>query len=98
MSVNTATRTDQKHGLMTRSAHMGLALAIILQLATSLIMEHPRKGRPGDFFFEVHEYVGLLALGFAFLFWFVVFSASNRSAVDQALSVVLKVSSVGFLD
>lgn len=62
----------QRHGIATRLAHMGLALAVLLQIATSLVMTAPKIGQPEDFFFEVHEYSGLAALGFALAFWIVM--------------------------
>ncbi len=86
----------EPHSLATRIAHMGLALAVVLQLLTSLVMEGPRTTRPGDWLFEIHQYSGLTALAFAALFWLVLalrrrgsaaglmfpwFSASRRTAL-----------------
>lgn len=59
----------QKHSLFTRTAHMGLALAIILQLLTSLVLVAPDPKTAGNFWFEIHEYGGLAAFGFVLLFW-----------------------------
>ena len=61
-----------RHSLPTRWAHVALASTIILQLLTSVVMEGPHRGRPGDLLFTVHEIFGLLALVFAFAFWCVV--------------------------
>lgn len=60
---------EDRHPLLTRLSHMGLAISIIIQLLTSLIMRGPRHGRTPDAFFALHEIVGFVALGFAFLFW-----------------------------
>lgn len=85
-----------KHSRATRIAHAGLAIAVMAQLATSLIMRAPRADRPGDVFFQAHSYGGLAAMGFVVLFWLVVvirtagtdpgllmpwFSAPRRQAV-----------------
>ena len=61
-----------KHGFPTRFAHIGLALAILTQLGTSLVMHGPGQDHSGNVAFEVHETSGLVALGFAFLFWIVL--------------------------
>jgi cytochrome b561 len=47
-------------------------VAIVIQLLTSLVMRAPRGTRPGDAIFEIHEYSGYAALGFAALFWAVL--------------------------
>ena len=85
-----------RHTFATRLVHAGLALAVVTQLFSSLGMEHPKAGRPGNFLFEVHEYGGLAAFAFILLFWIVVtarkqgtpwgllfpwFSSTRRSAV-----------------
>lgn len=71
---------EERYGWATRLAHMGLALAILLQLATSLFMSEPKPGRPEDLLFQVHEYSGLTALGFAFMFWCIL--AVRRSGTE----------------
>lgn len=58
-----------RHNLPTRLVHAGLAITIVVQLLTSLVMEGPRAGSPGDTLFVVHQYSGYAALAFAFLFW-----------------------------
>jgi cytochrome b561 len=50
----------------TRLVHAGLALAVISQLVTSLSMD-PDEG--GDGIFAIHQYGGLIAFAFVFLFW-----------------------------
>jgi len=64
--------TASPHSRLTRLVHAGLALAVVVQLATSLLMEKPKPGQPENLFFEVHEYSGLTALAFVFAFWAVV--------------------------
>lgn len=71
---------EKRPGGATRLVHMGLALAILLQVTTSLVMSAPKLGQPEGFLFEVHEYSGLAALGFAFLFWGVM--AVRQSGTD----------------
>ena len=68
-----STRTTvYKHAFATRLIHAGLALAIIVQLLTSLPMEPPEPDRAGNWYFQVHQYSGLLALAFVFAFWVVL--------------------------
>lgn len=71
-----------KHGLPTRLVHMGLAIAVIVQLITSLLMQSPGKDGPGNWLFEIHEISGLTALAFAFLFWVVL--VSRRQGTQNA--------------
>ncbi len=78
-----ARRAGPRHGLLTRIVHGGLAAAVIAQLLTSLVFAEPKTGRPGDIWFEIHEYVGLAAFGFAALFWLVV--AVRRRGTPRAL-------------
>jgi cytochrome b561 len=52
--------------------HVGLALAIIIQLSSSLVMEPVEPGRAGNVFFTVHGYGGLVAFAFVLGFWLVV--------------------------
>lgn len=60
---------EQKHSFMTRLTHGGLALAVITQLGTSLIMHGPNETNAGDIIFQAHRYAGFAAFGFALLFW-----------------------------
>jgi len=69
--MSRAPATAPEFGLATRLVHAGLALSIIIQLLTSLIMEGPRGSAPGDGFFTVHKYAGYVALAFSLLFWLV---------------------------
>lgn len=54
---------------LTRFLHLLLAFGISTQLAMSLAMTHPKPGRPGDAFYEIHEYLGLALLGLLVLHW-----------------------------
>jgi cytochrome b561 len=64
--------TSSRHGKATRIAHAGLAIAVILQLGSSLFMQVPRGERPANFAFEMHEAIGIAALAFALGFWAVI--------------------------
>lgn len=57
-----------KLSLTTRLLHWLIVLTISFQLVASLI-RHPRLNPPENFWFEVHEKVGLVSLGALFLFW-----------------------------
>lgn len=71
----------QKHSFLTRIAHMGLALAIIVQLLTSLVFVAPDPEKAGNFWFEIHEYGGLAAFGFVLLFWLALTVRSAGTSV-----------------
>ncbi|MCB1331948.1 MAG: cytochrome b/b6 domain-containing protein [Maritimibacter sp.] len=73
--------TPAKHGFITRLAHIGLALAIVTQLATSLVMQAPEHGHTSNFAFVVHETSGLAALGFALLFWVAMVARSSGTSL-----------------
>lgn len=72
--------TVPKHAFATRLVHAGLAVAIILQLLTSLPMEPPEPDRAGNWYFQVHQYSGLAAFCFIFAFWLVLTLRSKGTA------------------
>ena len=59
-------QTDIFYDKVTRVLHWGFALLIPLQLLSEEFMKHPKPGRvlteSQEFFFEMHEWVGMLAL------------------------------------
>lgn len=61
-----------RHSLGTRIFHAALALAVMTQLATSLVAEAPSPRHAGNWVFGVHQYVGLAAFAFVLCFWLVV--------------------------
>ena len=65
-----------RYDRFTRFLHIFLAIGISVQLAISLVMTHPKPGRPGDVFYEIHEYLGLALLGILVLYW--VWAAIRR--------------------
>lgn len=65
-------KRHERHSKFTRIAHMGLALAIISQLLTSLVMVPPSPPNDGSILYEIHEYGGLAAFAFMLLFWIVL--------------------------
>ena len=67
--TSTMNTSGTKHASLTRLAHTGLALAIIVQLLTSLVLSAPAPDAKGNWYFEVHEYGGLTAFTFMLLFW-----------------------------
>lgn len=69
---NSTDPAASRHTRTTRLVHAGLALAVVVQLLSSLGMQHPENGKPGNVLFEVHEYGGLTAFAFILLFWVVV--------------------------
>ena len=73
----------QVHTRATRLVHTGLAIAVITQLLTSLIFVAPAPDATGNVWFEVHQYSGLAALGFVFLFWLVM--SARRAGTNGGL-------------
>ncbi|MEO5345905.1 MAG: cytochrome b/b6 domain-containing protein [Magnetococcus sp. YQC-9] len=53
----------------TRLLHALIAVGIVGQLAVSLVMIHPKPGRPGDAFYAVHESWGVILLGLLVIHW-----------------------------
>ncbi|WOI56679.1 cytochrome b/b6 domain-containing protein [Palleronia sp. LCG004] len=66
-----------RHNLPTRLVHAGLALAVVTQLLTSLVLQPAEDGHAGNFWFEIHEYGGLSAFALIVLFW-IVLTARRR--------------------
>jgi cytochrome b561 len=66
------TGNPEKYGRTTRLVHAGVAIAIVLQLASSQFMQVPRNGRTANWAFEVHEFSGMTALALALCLWVVV--------------------------
>lgn len=78
-------QTFTRHSLPTRFVHAGLALSIVTQLTTSLVMLAPHGTTPGDFLFEVHEYSGYAALTFAALFWILLVVRTNGTSFGSLI-------------
>jgi cytochrome b561 len=53
----------------TRMLHVFLAVGIVAQLLVSEWMHHPKPDKPGNFLFEVHQYLGMTLLGLLILHW-----------------------------
>ena len=64
--ITAADATPDRHTGATRLIHAGLAGAIIVQLASSQIMNPDGAGNTA---FVVHQYAGLAAFGFVVAFW-----------------------------
>lgn len=73
----------QHYSNLTRFIHLATALAVTAALVISLFMPHPKQGQQGDFWFEVHEKTGLVALGGLVLFWlWAMFRRGEPSLAD----------------
>lgn len=57
------------HSWLTKLFHFFLLLCVLWQLIFVQFAERPRADRPGNFFYQVHEWVGLGTLGVVVLFW-----------------------------
>jgi cytochrome b561 len=61
-------REYSTYGIPTRLVHAALAVAVTIQLVTSLTME---ADHGGDGVFQIHRIGGLAAFGLVLVFWFV---------------------------
>lgn len=71
-NLPTAIAHASRHSLPTRLVHAGLALAVVTQLAVSLVMKPAENGHAGNLWFDIHEYGGLSAFVLVLLFWIVL--------------------------
>ncbi|WP_339630402.1 cytochrome b/b6 domain-containing protein [uncultured Sneathiella sp.] len=53
----------------SRLLHLLFAIGISAQLLVSNIMEEPDDGYPGDFFYEIHERIGISLLALLVIYW-----------------------------
>lgn len=83
LDTDTPPAAGERHSTPTRWSHIGLASAVIIQVATSLVMKEPHPDRAGNVFFTIHEISGLTALFFAFCFWCTI--AARRRGTPVAL-------------
>lgn len=74
---------SRRHGLMTRALHAGLAILVISQLVTSLVMPERVPGQTPDVRLTVHEYGGLVTLVFATFFLCAVFFRRKGTSAGQ---------------
>lgn len=61
-----------RHSRSTRIAHGGMALAVGVDVVTSLIQEPPGQIYPANVFFQVHQAAGLAAGAFALALWLIM--------------------------
>lgn len=74
-----------RHTRATRLVHAGLALAIVTQLATSLVMHGPNETQAGDMLFQVHRYSGLTATVLAFGLWATILFRSRGTDIGALI-------------
>ena len=78
-----ASSHNPEYTLITRLIHMLIALAVIVQLATSLVMKaHPEDGSE-DVFFEVHEYSGLFSFAIISAFWVIILVRQRGTTLSE---------------
>ncbi|MGY9049912.1 hypothetical protein P775_15900 [Puniceibacterium antarcticum] len=75
------TASSDRHILATRLLHAGLALAVIIQLLSSLVLEPAEDGHVGNLYFEIHQYGGLAAFAFVLGFWITVMVRRRGTSV-----------------
>jgi len=54
---------------LTRFLHLLIACGITIQMALSLVMIHPKPDREANFFYEIHEILGVALLGVLVAHW-----------------------------
>ena len=57
------------HSTATKALHAALLTCILWQLVFVQLAERPRVDRPGNLFFTIHEWVGLVTFGLVVIFW-----------------------------
>lgn len=57
------------YDLSTRILHLAIAVGITAQMFASLVMIHPKPGRPANAWFEVHETLGLILFAALLAHW-----------------------------
>jgi cytochrome b561 len=57
------------HSTATKVLHAALLTCILWQLVFVQLAERPRVDRPGNVFFTIHEWVGLVTFGLVVIFW-----------------------------
>lgn len=67
----------------TRLLHVFLAAGIVAQLLVSEWMHHPRPEKPGNFLYDVHQYLGLTLLSLLILHWLWSFVRSGVVPLAQ---------------
>jgi len=58
-----------RHSTVTKLLHGTLVTCILWQLVFVQLVELPRGNRPGNLFFVIHEWVGLVTFAVVALFW-----------------------------
>lgn len=79
------TLPNVRHSRATRLFHAGLALAIVAQLFTSLVMHGPDEVQAGDILFQIHRYSGLAATFLAFGLWATILLRSRGTEIGALI-------------
>ncbi len=73
------------HSRATRFLHAGIAVSVIAQLGSSLLMVPPLDDHVENTFFVIHEYSGLVSLALAIAFWVIVLVRRRGTPVSKLL-------------
>ncbi|ASJ75824.1 cytochrome b/b6 domain-containing protein [Granulosicoccus antarcticus] len=85
-SSTTSLETNiETHNRATRLLHAILAISIVTQLGSSLLMVAPLRNHTPDLFFEIHEYSGLAALALSIAFWITILIRRSGTPVAKIL-------------
>jgi cytochrome b561 len=85
MFNSTQNTSIARHNRATRLFHAGLALVIVTQLLTSLVMQGPDEAQVGDLLFQLHRYSGLVATILAFGLWVTIFMRSLGTEIGALI-------------
>lgn len=66
------------YDLLTRRLHGALAVGVTVQMLVSLVMVTPRPDRVANFWFPVHETVGIVLFGVLLVYWLRVVARTLR--------------------
>lgn len=85
MSNATQNPSLSRHNYATRLFHAGMALAIVTQLLTSLVMQGPDESQAGDLLFQLHRYSGLAATVLASGLWVTILMRSRGTELGALI-------------
>lgn len=79
------TTAAETHNRPTRLLHAALAVSIVTQLGSSLLMVAPLRNNTPNVLFEIHEYSGLAAVILSAAFWITIFTRRSGTPVARLL-------------
>ena len=73
--------TKPIRSLLTKLLHGALLCSVLFQLIGSTWIEIPETAQPGNFFYELHQIVGLVTLALVTAFWVWVIARRRETSI-----------------